>query len=520
MDSHPGALGARGHDSDQADLAALGYRQRLNRSLGSFSSFAAGFSYISILTGMFQLFGFGYGFGGPLLFWSWLIVLAGQFCVALVFAEMGARYPVAGSVYQWSKQVTGRAGAWFAGWTMLIGSVVSVAAVSIAEQVVLPAVWSGFTVFSDPARNAVFLGSCTIVLTTVINVLGVKVMSKINNIGVAAELIGVAVLIVLLAFHIHRGPQVVATTQGAGPGLPGYATLGLLTPLLLAAIMPAYVMYGFDTASSLAEETLDPRRRTPVAILRALGAAGGAGALLLLLALMTSSTLDLTKLGTGGLPLVIESALGATIGKIVLVDVAVAVFVCTLAIQTATVRVAFSMARDHGLPFGENLAHVTEHRHSPASPAVISGVLAIGLLVLNIGKAQIFLIITSVAIVIVYLAYLLVTVPVLRRRLAGWPAEGAGTGLFTLGRRRGLAVNAVAVVYGLVMAVNLIWPRALIYGKGGYAWGGVVFVAAVLLLGAGYYLTTQRHGQPRVATEHRPPPRWESPSSVGMLVED
>ena len=40
--------------SDAHDLASLGYKQELNRSLGSFSSFAAGFSYISILTGMFQ----------------------------------------------------------------------------------------------------------------------------------------------------------------------------------------------------------------------------------------------------------------------------------------------------------------------------------------------------------------------------------------------------------------------------------------------------------------------------------
>ncbi|MDA8323895.1 MAG: amino acid permease, partial [Actinomycetota bacterium] len=120
------------HDSDVADLAQLGYRQRLNRSLGSFSSFAAGFSYISILTGMFQLFGFGYGFGGPLLFWAWLIVLGGQFCVALVFAELGARYPIAGSIYQWSKQVSSKGIAWMAGWTMMIGSIVTVAAVAIA----------------------------------------------------------------------------------------------------------------------------------------------------------------------------------------------------------------------------------------------------------------------------------------------------------------------------------------------------------------------------------------------------
>ena len=37
---------------DSEDLARFGYRQELNRTLGSFSSFAAGFSYLSILTGL------------------------------------------------------------------------------------------------------------------------------------------------------------------------------------------------------------------------------------------------------------------------------------------------------------------------------------------------------------------------------------------------------------------------------------------------------------------------------------
>ena len=51
--------------TDSNELASFGYKQELDRSLGSFSSFAAGFSYISILTGVFQLFAFGFAFGGP-----------------------------------------------------------------------------------------------------------------------------------------------------------------------------------------------------------------------------------------------------------------------------------------------------------------------------------------------------------------------------------------------------------------------------------------------------------------------
>ena len=53
--------------ADVHDLASFGYKQELNRSLGSFSSFAAGFSYISILTGMFQTAALGFLFAGRAL---------------------------------------------------------------------------------------------------------------------------------------------------------------------------------------------------------------------------------------------------------------------------------------------------------------------------------------------------------------------------------------------------------------------------------------------------------------------
>src|ERR1700745_2894616 len=90
---------------DSDELAQFGYKQELDRSLGSFSSFAAGFSYISILTGASQLSGFAFLSAGPAFWWSWPIVLTGQMLVALCFAELAGQYPLAGSVYQWAKQI-------------------------------------------------------------------------------------------------------------------------------------------------------------------------------------------------------------------------------------------------------------------------------------------------------------------------------------------------------------------------------------------------------------------------------
>ena len=86
----------RSATADSDELAEFGYRQELDRTLGNFHTFAAGISYISILTGTFQLFYFGFAFGGPAYWWSWPMVFAGQLMVALCFCELAARYPVAG----------------------------------------------------------------------------------------------------------------------------------------------------------------------------------------------------------------------------------------------------------------------------------------------------------------------------------------------------------------------------------------------------------------------------------------
>src|ERR1700735_2050875 len=95
----------RAASEDSNELAGFGYKQELDRSVVSFSSFAAGFSYISILTGVTALYGFGYLNAGPGVWWTWPVVVIGQILVALCFMELAAQYPIAGSVYQWSKQL-------------------------------------------------------------------------------------------------------------------------------------------------------------------------------------------------------------------------------------------------------------------------------------------------------------------------------------------------------------------------------------------------------------------------------
>jgi urea carboxylase system permease len=365
-----------------------------------------------------------------------------------------------------------------------------VAAAAVALQVVLPTLWSGFQLIgSDPAltsadgaTNAVVLGALLIVLTTTISAVGVRAMATINSVGVCVELVGVVALVILLFTHAERGPDAVLHQTGAAPG---GAYIGAF---IVSALMAAYVMVGFDSAGELSEETRVPRRTAPRAIVTALAVSAIGGGLLLLAGIMAAPSLTDGKLGTEGLPYVLTSQLGSVTGKVFLTAVAIAITVCTLAIQTAATRMMFSMARDGALPFSTRLSRVSPTTGTPILPTILVGVLAAALLFVNVGEASLFTALTSVCIVMLYGAYLMVTVPLLLQRLRGWPhAEEEPAGLFSLGRW-GLPVNVGAVAYGALMMVNIGWPRASVYDPQGGHWYlqyfALVFVGGSLLVGA------------------------------------
>jgi amino acid transporter len=325
--------------------------------------------------------------------------------------------------------------------------------------------------------------------------------------------------LILLFFANHQPVSVLTDTSFTS----GLADGNYSAVFLVGMFMALFVVYGFDTAGTFGEETLDAGRQAPRGVLSAIWLSGLVGAVFLLA--VTLSFKDMAAAVAEGqafgfpIATTIKDNLtfafgGLTLGDLYLIVILIAVYVCTLAIQGATVRLMFSMGRDRRLPFGGVWGHVNSRFRTPANASIAVGVLAaIPFIVTGAGSA-IYIAIAATG--MIYLAYFLCNLGVLFARTRGWPHQGAW---FSLGSW-GTIINILALLWGGLMVVNIaIWTDPAIFGVYGNdlrnTWsnpfintfikiGGTLqeslpawpifetTVGTVLLVGVLYYIVAQR----------------------------
>lgn len=521
----PNQVDMQMQDEDERHLAALGYKTELRRTFGSFTTFAVGYAFISVLTGMFTLYGFAWGAGGPASIWAWVAAAGGQFLFALIFAEIAVRYPLQGSLYNWTKHIAPNKGvSWMAGISMTLAFLVSLAAVALTMQALLPFISSAFTIYGNPSNahdaavNGVILGAIMITLTTIIILMGAKARALVNNVGVTVELVGVAVLVIVFLVHAHHGPGVVFHSNGTGHSYG----LGYGGALLVAVLLGLFVMWGFDTAGSIGEETLNPRKNCPSGIKRAIIASAVSGGLLLLTAAMSIKNIHDPKVATQGMSYVILNAFGNTGGKIIIGVAAIAVFVCGLANQVGAVNMLFAMSRDNGLPGASALARVSK-RKVPVLPVLLVGAVVIAITSLQIWEPALFVAFATTSVLFCMFAYLLLMWSSARlRRQGGWSQPDKR--YFSLGRW-GLPVSIAATVWAVAVVVDSAWPRAAVYNPAApfhwyFKWAGVIMPVALLAVSFCVYRFRQRdrigilaeHAADPTAQTHMPPQHVEEPA--------
>ena len=440
---------------DTSDLETFGYKQELKRELDTFSSFAVAFSYISPSTGIFTLFFLGMSALGGFLFWTWPVVALMQFIVALNFAELSSHFPVAGSVYQWTKYLANRGYAWFTGWFYLFAGILTVASVCatlpIALLPMLNTCSTGTSTQSLGSADQRIAALITLALITILNIYGVKLVAIVNNTGVFFEILGMVVFAIFLAIaHDNQGLGVIfdADKTGTSSSSPRRSPLSFF---LVGMFMSLYVIYGFDTASTLAEETRNPRQEAPKAVLASVIGSFVIGAIFLWGVLIAVPDMgEAVAVFATGRSRSSRRVLSDALRDPYLFVVVATIFVCCMSILTSTIRLAFGMARDNQLPFSKTMAKVNPRLHTPVGPASSSA----GSRRSRSSSSPVAAVIAVGATASIYLSYLLGNLAFMRARCEGWPKTKAP---FSLGGW-GKVVNVVAILWGAAMLMNFLTP--------------------------------------------------------------
>lgn len=362
---------------DEADLAALGYPQKLHRTMSPFTSFCLAFSMVSINTGVVTLFADPFNRVGGFGVLLWFLVIPFVSCIVLVYSHLSARIPVTGYAYQWSSRLVNKSYGWFTGWIAMISFMAGTAGTASAiGSVFAPEIWA------NPTQGQVqALSISATILVCAINIFGIKVATKMNDIGAVIELLGSAVLMAALicgVFFFFNNTQgiglLVDTTPASGQPLS-------LTTFALAMLLPVNVLLGWEGAADLAEETLDPRRAAAQAMIRAVAVSSICGvAMFALLALSIPGPVKdfLTQPENPVIGLV-RARFGnmAAIGMLVVAFASI--FACLIANMAVATRMIYALSRDNMLPASKLLMGLNARTGTPVAAIVLVTLIAIAM---------------------------------------------------------------------------------------------------------------------------------------------
>jgi APA family basic amino acid/polyamine antiporter len=330
------------------DAAAVATPQ-LQRSLGLRQAVAVGVGG-TIGGGIFLLVGAAAGAAGPAALAGFALAFLAAALIALPYAEMSCRYPLAGGGYASTRAVLGAPAGFLMGWGywgayLFVSGIVTIG-------------FGGYLAAStgaDPTLGAVAL----VLACTALNLLGLRMSARAQVAVVAAALLG------LVAFSLWGLGRVDPgrLTPFAPRGLGGVASSFVLAFLAFG---------GFDMVAAAGEELEQPERNLPRAIFLTLAIVV---ALYLTVCLVAIGTMGWRELGASPAPLADAAGrFGGSPARTLVLMVALLTTAATVnAVLVVTSRISFAMARDGLLPAA--LGRVSPATFAPSRAILASGAL-------------------------------------------------------------------------------------------------------------------------------------------------
>jgi APA family basic amino acid/polyamine antiporter len=368
--------------SDFANDADSGDGPRLQRTLGPIGLTAIGIGAV-IGGGIFVITGQAAAeHAGPAVLLAFMLAAVGCSFTALCYAEFATLIPMSGSSYSYAYATLGELAAWFIGWNMVLEYGVSASAVAVSWTgyftsllddfgLHLPHAWTNAPfAYTDNALVATgdFINLPAVAIVLLLTWLCYVGIRESANTNTAMVILKVALILLVIGVGWHYVNPALwhpFIPENVGPGKFGWSGV------LRGASMVFFAYIGFETTSTLAQESKNPQRDLPIGTLASLAICT---VLYIGMAAVLTGLVPFDQLGTsepvvtavkahpelGWLRLVVE--IGALIGLS-------SVILCMVIAQP---RIFMIMGRDGMLP--PLFAKIHPRYHTPHINTLITGI--------------------------------------------------------------------------------------------------------------------------------------------------
>ncbi len=313
----------------------------------------------------------GAGTSAPL---AVLLAGIGVFALGWIVAQYAKRIHAAGALYDYVSNGLGQSVGAAAGWLYYGGTIMLTTGLGVliggyVHDILL------VTFEVDPGIPIWVWDAIFTVLLFAVLYFGVQISTRVQ---LTLALVSVAVVLVFFVMLIAElgGDNDIVKAFDPTPGDPGAVDSGGFTGILFGVLYGVLIFVGFETAANLAEETVEPRRSIPRAVLGAVVVVS-VFYLVAAYAEVAGFGFDLsviTSPDVAGAPLFALGAPGGRFGsetwlKVLVVVVLLDILAVYVGAAVASTRGVFAMARDRRLPGG--LAKVSAKHGSPAAAIVL-----------------------------------------------------------------------------------------------------------------------------------------------------
>ncbi|MGS0894343.1 APC family permease [Burkholderia stagnalis] len=335
---------------------------------------------------------------------AYAVTLVAMLFTARSYGHMARLMPSAGSAYTFASRNFGASAGFMVGWALLMDylfiPMISYLAIGIYMKQIFPTVPSSVWIVAS------------IALITGLNIVGIRLVNRVNLILIASQLVFIAIFLAASArFAAAHGSAIAIAWPATGNAGAIFAGSAILCLSFL----------GFDAVSTLSEETRAPRRTVPRAILLCTLLSG----LLFMLIAYAGQIVfpdwhTFRDLDSASLELMRRIG-GGTLSALFVAVYVAGCFASAMAGQASVTRVLFAMGRDRVLPacvFG----HLHPRLRTPVRATLAVGAVSLSALFITLDLASTMISFGALV------AFAVVNLCVMRsylarpehRRLSGW----------------------------------------------------------------------------------------------------